>query len=65
MAKKHEVSLVRSSASKYLTFVATCDQYLKRIIADHELDEDAVIKQYLTTSTTRKKSAVSNKGEAK
>ena len=64
MSKKREVSLVRSSAAENLTFVAASDQYLKCIFADHELDEDAVIKQYLTTATTRKKSAVSNKGKA-
>ena len=64
MAKKHEFSLVRSSAAGYLTFVVASDQYLKRIFADHELDEDAVIKQYLTTATTRKMSADRNKGKA-
>lgn len=63
MAKKHEISFVRSSAAEYLTFVAASDQQLKRIFADHELDDDAVIKQYLTTATTRKKSAGRNKGK--
>lgn len=79
-----EVSIVRSSAAEYLTFVAATggnnasvemryedenlwltqkmmatlydvsvpaiSQHLKRIFADNELDETAVIKQYLTTA---------------
>ena len=83
-AKKNEVSIVRSSAAEYLTFVAATggsdasvemryedenlwltqkmmatlydvsvpaiNQHLKRIFADNELDEAAVIKQYLTTA---------------
>ena len=78
--KKNEVTLVRSSAAEYLTFVAATgnaetsvemryedeniwltqkmmatvydvsvpaiNQHLKRIFADNELDEAAVIKQY-------------------
>ena len=86
--KKHEISLVRSSAAEYLTFVAAAggqsqavelryedeniwltqkmmatlydisvpaiNQHLKRIFADHELDEEAVIKHYLITATDGK-----------
>jgi hypothetical protein len=81
---KEELSLVRSSAAGYLTFVAAgggseasverryedeniwptqkmmatlydvsvpaINQHLKRIFADNELEEAAVIKQYLTTA---------------
>ena len=88
MSKKHEISLVRSSAAEYLTFVAATgsaeasvemryedeniwltqkmmgtlydvsvsaiNQHLKRIFADNELEEEAVIKQYLTTATDGK-----------
>jgi hypothetical protein len=87
-AKKNEVSIVRSSAAEYLTFVAATgnaetsvemryedeniwltqkmmatvydvsvpaiNQHLKRIFADNELDEAAVIKQYLTTAADGK-----------
>jgi len=86
--KKNEVSIVRSSAAEYLTFVAATgnaetsvemryedeniwltqkmmatvydvsvpaiNQHLKRIFADNELDEAAVIKQYLTTAADGK-----------
>ncbi len=86
--KKNEVSLVRSSAAEYLTFVAAggqsetsvemryedeniwltqkmmatvydvsvpaINQHLKRIFADNELEEEAVIKQYLTTAADGK-----------
>lgn len=86
--KKNEVSLVRSSAAEYLTFVAAgghsessvemryedeniwltqkmmatlydvsvpaISQHLKRIFADNELEEAAVIKQYLTTAADGK-----------
>jgi len=92
MAKKHEVSFVRSSAAEYLTFVAAggqsetsvemryedeniwltqkmmaalydvsvpaINQHLKRIFADHELDEESVIKHYLTTATDGKSYSV-------
>lgn len=88
MKKKQEVSLVRSSAAEYLTFVAACggaetsvemryedenlwltqkmmatiydvtvpaiNQHLKRIFADNELDEEAVVKQYLITAADGK-----------
>ena len=88
MAKKPEISLVRSSAAEYLTFVAASgssetsvemryedenvwltqkmmaalydvtvpaiNQHLKRIFADRELDEEAVIKHYLTTAADGK-----------
>ncbi len=92
MAKgsKHEISLVRSSAAEYLTFVAATgqgsaetslemryedeniwltqkmmatlydvsvpaiNQHLKRIFADNELEEAAVVKQYLTTAADGK-----------
>lgn len=88
MAKKHEISFVRSSAAEYLTFVAATgsaeasvemryedeniwltqkmmatlydvsvsaiNQHLKRIFADNELEEEAVIKQYLTTAADGK-----------
>ncbi len=87
-AKKNEVSLVRSSAAEYLTFVAAggqsetsvemryedeniwltqkmmatvydvsvpaINQHLKRIFADNELEEAAVVKQYLTTAADGK-----------
>ena len=87
-AKKNEVSIVRSSAAEYLTFVAATgnaetsvemryedeniwltqkmmatvydvsvpaiNQHLKRIFADDELDEVAVVKQYLTTAADGK-----------
>lgn len=87
-SKKHEISLVRSSAAEYLTFVAATgsaetsvemryedeniwltqkmmatlydvsvsaiNQHLKRIFADNELEEAAVIKQYLTTAADGK-----------
>ena len=83
-----EVSIVRSSAAEYLTFVAATgdretsvemryedeniwltqkmmatlydvsvpaiNQHLKRIFADNELEEAAVIKQYLTTAADGK-----------
>ncbi len=86
--KKNEVSIVRSSAAEYLTFVAAIgdskasvemryedeniwltqkmmatlydvsvsaiNQHLKRIFADRELEEAAVIKQYLTTAADGK-----------
>ncbi|MGV1100256.1 virulence RhuM family protein [Thiovibrio sp. JS02] len=85
---KKEISLVRSSAAEYLTFVAAgggseasvemryedeniwltqkmmatlyyvsvpaINQHLKRIFADNELEEKAVIKQYLTTAADGK-----------
>jgi hypothetical protein len=88
MSKKHEISLVRSSAAEYLTFVAATgseeanvemryedeniwltqkmmatlydvsvsaiNQHLKRIFADNELEEEAVVKQYLTTAADGK-----------
>ena len=87
-SRRHEVSLVRSSAAEYLTFVAATgqhatsvemryedeniwltqkmmatlydvsvpaiNQHLKRIFADHELDEEAVIKPYLITAADGK-----------
>ncbi|MCG3170443.1 MAG: hypothetical protein CALGDGBN_01993 [Pseudomonadales bacterium] len=83
-----EVSIVRSSAAEYLTFVAATgdretsvemryedeniwltqkmmatlydvsvpaiNQHLKRIFADNELEESAVVKQYLTTAADGK-----------
>lgn len=86
--KKNEVSIVRSSAAEYLTFVAATgggsdtvemryedenlwltqkmmatlydvsipaiNQHLKRIFADSELEEAAVIKQCLTTAADGK-----------
>jgi hypothetical protein len=86
--KKNEISLVRSSAAEYLTFVAAggssetsvemryedeniwltqkmmavlydvtvsaINQHLKRIFADSELEESAVIKQYLITAADGK-----------
>jgi hypothetical protein len=86
--KKAEVSLVRSSAAEYLTFVAAggdsessvemryedeniwltqrmmaelygvsipaINQHLKRIFSDNELEESAVIKQYLITAADGK-----------
>ena len=82
--KKSEISIVRSSAAEYLTFVAATgngnasvemryedenlwltqkmmatlydvsvpaiNQHLKRLFADNELEEAAVIKQYLITA---------------
>ena len=85
---KNDVSLIRSSAAEYLTFVAATgneqtsvemryedeniwltqkmmatvydvsvpaiNQHLKRIFADNELEEAAVIKQYLTTAADGK-----------
>ena len=88
VTNKNEVSLVRSSAAEYLTFVAATgnaetsvemryenenilltqkmmaalydvsvpaiNQHLKRIFADNELEETAVIKQYLTTAADGK-----------
>lgn len=88
MAKKHEISLVRSSAAEYLTFVAATgqsetsvemryedeniwltqkmmstlydvsvpavNQHLKRIFADNELVEEAVVKHYLITAADGK-----------
>lgn len=88
VSKKNEVSLVRSSAAEYLTFVAATgsaqtnvemryedeniwltqkmmatvydvsvpaiSQHLKRIFADNELEEAAVIKPYLTTAADGK-----------
>lgn len=87
-AKRSEVSIVRSSAAEYLSFVAATgsgsdtvemryedenlwltqkmmatlydvsvpaiNQHLKRIFADSELEEAAVIKQYLTTAADGK-----------
>jgi hypothetical protein len=86
--KMREVSIIRSSAAEYLTFVAATgdretsvemryedeniwltqkmmatlydvsvsaiNQHLKRIFADNELEEAAVIKQYLTTAADGK-----------
>ena len=86
--KKTEVSLVRSSAAEYLTFVAAVgdsqasvemryedeniwltqrmmaelygvsvpaiNQHLKRIFSDNELEESAVVKQYLTAAADGK-----------
>lgn len=86
--KKQEVSIIRSSAAEYLTFVAATgdsssavemryedeniwltqkmmatlydvtvpaiNQHLKRIFADRELDEAAVIKHYLITAADGK-----------
>jgi len=88
MSKKREVSLVRSSAAEYLTFVAATgsaeasvemryedeniwltqkmmstlydvsvpavNQHLKRIFADNELVEEAVVKHYLITAADSK-----------
>ena len=86
MAKKPEVSLVRSSAAEYLTFVAasgqggveavyadenvwitqkmmaqlydvethTINYHLKKIFADSELQEDAVIRNFRITATDGK-----------
>ena len=88
MSKKHEISLVRSSAAEYLTFVAATgsaetnvemryedeniwltqkmmatlydvsvpavNQHLKRIFADNELVEEAVVKDYLITAADGK-----------
>lgn len=88
MKRKNEVSIVRSSAAEYLTFVAATgdneesiemryeneniwltqkmmavlynvsvpaiNQHLKTIFSDNELDEDAVIKKYLTTAADGK-----------
>ena len=86
--KKNQISVVRSSAAEYLTFVAAggqsetsvemryedeniwltqkmmstvydvsvpaISQHLKRIFAHNELEEAAVIKQYLTTAADGK-----------
>lgn len=84
--KNTEVSLVRSSAAEYLTFVAasgqggveavyakenvwlsqkmmgvlydvnvrTINEHLKRIFADHELQEDSVIRKFRITATDGK-----------
>lgn len=86
--RKNEVSIIRSSAAEYLTFVAAggrsetsvemryedeniwltqkmmatlydvsvsaINQHLKRIFDDSELEEAAVIKQYLTTAADGK-----------
>ncbi len=84
--KKAEVSLVRSSAAEYLTFVAgsgqggveavyadedvwlsqkmmaalydvnvrTINEHLKKIFADHELQEDSVIRKFRITATDGK-----------
>lgn len=86
--KKNELSLVRSSAAEYLTFVASggnsetsvemryedeniwltqkmmatlydvsipaINQHLKRVFADNELNESAVIKEYLITAADGK-----------
>jgi hypothetical protein len=57
-----KVSLVRSSAAEYLTFVAALydvsipaiNQHLKRIFSDNELDESSVVKQHLTTAADGK-----------
>jgi hypothetical protein len=88
MSTKNEVSLVRSSAAEYLTFVAATgsadagvemryedeniwltqkmmatlydvtvpavNQHLKRIFADNELVEEAVVKHYLITAADDK-----------
>ncbi len=88
MSKKREVSLVRSSAAEYLTFVAATgsaetsvemryedeniwltqkmmaslydvsvpavNQHLKRVFADNELVEEAVVKHYLITAADGK-----------
>ena len=51
-----EVSLVRSAAAEYFTFVAALydvsipaiNQHLKRIFSDNELVESSVVKSYLT-----------------
>ena len=87
-SRQSQVSVVRSSAAEYLTFVAAggqsetsvemryedeniwltqkmmstvydvsvpaISQHLKRIFADNELEEAAVIKQYLTTAADGK-----------
>jgi hypothetical protein len=87
-SKQKEISLVRSSAAEYLTFVAATgggstsvemryedenlwltqkmmatlydvsvpaiSQHLKRVFADNELDEAAVVKPYLTTAADGK-----------
>ena len=87
-AGKMEMSIVRSSAAEYLTFVAAggnsetsvemryedeniwltqkmmaalydvsvpaINQHLKRIFADNELEESAVVKKYLTTAADGK-----------
>lgn len=88
MSKKRDVSLVRSSAAEYLTFVAATgsaetsvemryedeniwltqkmmaslydvsvpavNQHLKRVFADNELVEEAVVKHYLITAADGK-----------
>jgi len=87
-SKRKEISLVRSSAAEYLTFIAATgggstsvemryedenlwltqkmmatlydvsvpaiSQHLKRVFADNELDEAAVVKPYLTTAADGK-----------
>jgi len=87
--RKNEVSIIRSSAAEYLTFVAAggssetsiemryedeniwltqkmmaalydvsvpaINQHLKRIFADNELEESAVIKKYLITASDGKR----------
>ncbi|MCB4364144.1 virulence RhuM family protein [Hydrogenophaga taeniospiralis] len=87
-SKQKEISLVRSSAAEYLTFIAATaggsasvemryedenlwltqkmmatlydvsvpaiNQHLKRVFADNELDEVAVVKPYLTTAADGK-----------
>lgn len=45
-------------AALYDVSVPAINQHLKRIFADHELDEEAVIKQYLTTATDGKSYSV-------
>ena len=57
-----KISLVRSSAAEYLTFVAALynvsspaiNQHLKRIFSDNELDESSVVKQHLTADADGK-----------
>lgn len=45
-------------AALYDVSVPAINQHLKRIFADHELDEEAVIKHYLTTATDGKSYSV-------
>ena len=88
MAKKRDVSIIRSSAAEYLTFVAATggqdqavemryedenlwltqkmmavlygvsvaaiNQHIKKIFADRELDDEAVVKKYLITAADGK-----------
>ncbi|HQS58735.1 MAG: cell filamentation protein Fic [Gallionellales bacterium 35-53-114] len=86
MSKKHEISLIRSSAAEYLTFVAatgqggveamyadenvwlsqkmmgqlydvethTINYHLKKVFADSELQEDAVIRNFRITAADGK-----------